>query len=47
MTDIEPWENDAPAPYVPRIDLKAWAEEFRDVYRIAEALCKPPSSPAK
>jgi len=45
MTDIEPWENETPVAFSSRIDLKAWAEEFRDVYRIAEALCKTPFVP--
>ena len=46
MTDIEPLPDlDTPATRPPRIDLKRWAEEFRDVYRIAEALCKTPFVP--
>ena len=47
MTDIEPlpdWGDNTPA-IRPRVDLKRWAEEFRDVYRIAEALCKTPFVP--
>jgi len=45
MTDIEPWEDQPPTAYTPHIDLKAWAEEFRDVYTIAAALCKTPFVP--
>ena len=46
MTDIEPLPDpDTPAIRPPRVDLKRWAEEFRDVYRIAEALCKTPFVP--
>jgi hypothetical protein len=48
LTDIEPlpdWADNTPAIRPPRIDLKRWAEEFRDVYRIAEALCKTPFVP--
>ena len=47
MTDIEPlpdWADNTPA-IRSRVDLKRWAEEFRDVYRIAEALCKTPFVP--
>jgi hypothetical protein len=47
LTDLEPlpeWDT-TPTPTGPRIDLKRWAEEFRDVYRIAEALCKTPFVP--
>jgi len=46
LTDIEPLPDldTTPAPRT-RIDLKRWAEEFRDVYRIAEALCKTPFVP--
>jgi hypothetical protein len=46
VTDIEPLPDlDTPPARPPRIDLKRWAEEFRDVYRIAEALCKTPFVP--
>src|SRR6516165_1520766 len=46
LTDIEPLPDlGTPATRPPRIDLKRWAEEFRDVYRIAEALCKTPFVP--
>jgi hypothetical protein len=47
MTDIErlpDWDDILPTPR-PRLDLKQWAEEFRDVYKIAEALCKTPFVP--
>jgi len=49
MTDLartdpyNTWVDETPAPA--RIDLKRWAEEFRDVYNIAEALCKTPFVP--
>ena len=46
MTDIEPLPDlDTTPARPPRIDLKRWAEEFRDVYKIAEALCKTPFVP--
>jgi hypothetical protein len=47
MTDIErlpDWDDILPTPR-PRLNLKQWAEEFRDVYKIAEALCKTPFVP--
>src|SRR5215472_13789709 len=47
MTDLQRWEQalmpDLPAPR--RIDLTVWANEFRDVYKIAEALCRTPFVP--
>jgi hypothetical protein len=47
VTDLEripDWDDILPTPR-PRLDLKQWAEEFRDVYKIAEALCKTPFVP--
>jgi hypothetical protein len=34
-----------PSPQPRRIDLKLWAEEFADVYRVSEALAKTPFVP--
>src|SRR6516164_3902584 len=51
VEDMDNWDivtlpdPDTPAIRPPRVDLKRWAEEFRDVYRIAEALCKTPFVP--
>jgi hypothetical protein len=47
MTDVErlpDWDT-TPATRPPRVDLTRWAEEFAQVYRIAEALCKTPFVP--
>lgn len=46
MTDIAPWEQpETPAAFTPPVDLHAWVQDFRDVYAIAEALCKTPFVP--
>lgn len=48
-TDISAWmvSDDHPQPAaLRRIDLKTWAAEFADVYRVSEALAKTPFVPA-
>jgi hypothetical protein len=55
MTEIASWQGDSKnliigsreygAPVARQIDLKHWAEEFADVYRVSEALSKTPFVP--
>lgn len=46
MTELDRWDAAAIALSPPgQVDLKQWAQEFRDVYQIAEALCKTPFVP--
>jgi len=49
MTDLDrlpDWDLPATTPMLARTDLKQWAAEFRDVYQVAQALCKTPFVPA-
>jgi hypothetical protein len=42
---IPDWMMTPDTPGPQPIDLKVWAQEFRDVYQVAEALCKTPFVP--
>src|SRR6516162_4590791 len=45
VTDLERWRDEMLPTPMRQIDLTQWAQEFRDVYTIAEALCKTPFVP--
>jgi len=42
---IPDWMQPDTTPPLAGVDLRAWAAEFRDVYTVAEALCKTPFVP--